>query len=756
MDDREPEFTPRPRQQEVLEYSRGRMGVAAVPGSGKTWTLSCLAAQLIASGELADDQEVLVVTLVNSAVDNFGGRISRFLSDRRLLPGMGYRVRTLHGLAHDIVRERPGLVGLSEDFRIADEREAQRLLDEAVGAWRRAHPELLEQYLHEETVDDVKIQGIRESPRLWPAVLREMALAFARRAKDLDLTPGDLRRKLSSQSLGSDNLALARMGIEVYESYQRALTYLGSVDFDDLIRLARRALQLDASLLERLRRRWPYILEDEAQDSNRMQEKILALLAGPEGNWVRVGDPNQAVYATFTNASPEFLLQFLDDERVLRRELLNSGRSTCSIIRLANQLVDWVSGEHPSETARKSALRRQYIERTPPGDHQPNPEDDPKGIHFESHRQPTPDAEIQFIVRSLEEWYRDGASGSVAVLVPRNQRGAQVAEALTKKGIPYVELLRSTSGTRHASGALTLVLRALADPTNARHLERAFNVWRRGDRADPGREATKRRALRRLKQLPRIEEYLWPRLGRDWLAALREEGLCERDPQLYELLDGYKDIMRRWQSASQLPIDQLVLTLAQDLFAEPTELALAHKLAILLLQAQEANPQWGLWELSQELATIAKNQRRFLGFEKNDSGFEPPSGEVTVATMHKAKGLEWDRVYLMALNNYNFPSGEPLDSYFAEKWYIRDKLDLTAEILAQLDRLSGELTVYVEGDATYEAQKELICERLRLLYVGITRAKRELFLSWNNGRKGKNIPARPFDALQRFWSGEVK
>ena len=64
-------FTPRPKQRDILAYRGGRMGVSAVPGSGKTQILSLLAAQIIASGTLQDDQEVLVVTLVNSAVDNF-------------------------------------------------------------------------------------------------------------------------------------------------------------------------------------------------------------------------------------------------------------------------------------------------------------------------------------------------------------------------------------------------------------------------------------------------------------------------------------------------------------------------------------------------------------------------------------------------------------------------------------------------------------------------------------------------------------
>src|SRR5689334_12337107 len=117
-------FTPRPAQARVLEYSGGPMGIMAVPGSGKTFTLSLLAARLVerlaGEGKL-DDREILIVTFTNSAVENFRSRIGNFVrQEQGLLPGVGYRVRTLHGLAHDIVRERPGLVGLSEDFDIID------------------------------------------------------------------------------------------------------------------------------------------------------------------------------------------------------------------------------------------------------------------------------------------------------------------------------------------------------------------------------------------------------------------------------------------------------------------------------------------------------------------------------------------------------------------------------------------------------------------------------------------------------------
>ena len=74
-------FYPRPSQQKILEYSGGRLGIAAVPGAGKTHILSALAAKIIHEGWIASDQEVLIVTLVNSAVDNFESRIKRFFDN---------------------------------------------------------------------------------------------------------------------------------------------------------------------------------------------------------------------------------------------------------------------------------------------------------------------------------------------------------------------------------------------------------------------------------------------------------------------------------------------------------------------------------------------------------------------------------------------------------------------------------------------------------------------------------------------------
>jgi len=720
------------------------MGVSAVPGSGKTHTLSALAAKLIGSGAIGDEQEVLIVTLVNSAVDNFSARIKDFLA---LPMPFGYRVRTLHGLANDIVREKPAAVGLEERFSILDEREADLIRKEAVTAWLQTHPSELDSFISE--MEDSKRDWVHRQH--LPELVAGVALAYIRSAKDNRLTPEKLKILLQDAPAP---LPLAEMGLAIYSDYQRGLVYRGAVDFDDLIRLAIDLLENEPEFLERLRYRWPYILEDEAQDSSELQEQVLRLLSGPEGNWVRVGDPNQAIFETFTTASPKHLLEFIHAEADTYKTLPDSGRCQPRIIGLANRLIQWVNDEHP-EPAVRDALTVPLIRPTASDDPQPNPADAPESIKLIGKKY-TPEEEVEAVVRSIAKWLPEHPDATVAVLVPRNLQGAEVINALKAHKISCVELLGSTSSTREAAKRIGEVISALADPQSANRLAKAYLAWRQAEENEDNDDLHGQTADV-LQKCSEIEIFINPRSGRDWLAFLRSEG-CPA--AVLSELEEYRIVLTRWQGMTSLPIDQILLTLSQDLFTTPSDLALAHKLALVLRQASDDHVGWRLPDLNGELALVARNERRFLGFSEDDSGFDPShhAGKVVVTTMHKAKGLEWERVYLMSVNNYDFPSNQPNDRYIAEKWFIRDGLNLEAETLAQLQAslATGEYDFYREGAATYSAKLDYVRERLRLLFVGITRAKKELIITWNTGRRGDQTQALPFAGLQGWWEAQQK
>jgi len=735
----------RPHQAEILTYTQGKMGVLAVPGSGKTWTLSLLAAEILKHGVLKPDQEILIVTLVNSAVNNFYQRVSRFVERQGLIPNIGYRVRTLHGLANDIVHERPDLTGLEDNFQIIDDNEANNIRIDVSRAWLQNHPDALDEFLSIE-LEPERLEWARREQ--LPELVQNIALAYIRYAKDHQETPERLANQLDILPYP---LPLAVMGNNIYAGYQRALAYRGAVDFDDLIRFALLALESDSQLLDRLRNRWPYILEDEAQDSSSLQEQILSLLSGPNGNWVRVGDPNQAIYETFTTANPNFLRDFAQRPDVIARSLPTSGRSTLSIINLANYLVNWTNKDHPYPQVRDALSASPIIEPTLADDPQPNPPDALSYLRTIT-RKFTPAQEINAVADSIEHWLPDHPNHTVAVLSPRNQRAFDLVDELRRRSLPFLDdLLRSSNSTRTSAGSLAHLLRHLADPQSASKLTQAFQVWRRDDRTDPAQQPLIQRTSELLRKITHVEDFVWPYPGHDWLS---ESSLAISDPDVFALLEEFRLKLHRWHGSIILPIDQLLLFLSQDILTSPAELAVAHKLALLLRQISLIHPEWHLPQLTNELVAIAKNERRFIGFTDTDTGFDPEEhrGVVVVSTVHKAKGLEWDRVYLLSVNNYDFPSGDLHDRYMPEKWFLRNEINLEAETLGQLKAaLTKESHVhYQPGIHTRQSRVDYIRERLRLLYVGITRARQELIISWNTGRKGDLYPATPLLALSDY------
>ena len=742
-----PVFVPRPAQRDILSYQEGRMGVSAVPGSGKTWTLSYLAAELIKNKHIQSGQEILIVTLVNSAVNNFSQRISSFLDHYGLIPSLGYRVRTLHGLAHDIVKERPELAGLDSGFQIIDDREAIRIRDDAVYSWIRKNPAYLDKYLLPD-LKKSKIDNLYQ--KQIPSLINQLSLQFIKSAKNFLLSPVDIREQFS-EILPSYHLAM--IGLEIYEIYQRNLEYSGAVDFDDLINKAHQVLSLDESLLVRLQNKWPYILEDEAQDSSKMQQQILGLLSTGDGtcNWVRVGDPNQAIYESFTTADPALFNSFVvsaDRSHILP----NSGRNSESIINLANYLVDWTNDSHPVASVRK-ALYPNKIIPTPDGDSQPNPTDRPDQVHLHSQALDS-EAEISLVARSVSRWLANNPDKTAAVLAPRNDRGKKIASVLRSQfNIEPIELLNTTIETRKTTGALVRVLSYLLDPSSPKKLASVYEVCNREKISDSESWEAIQQTASIFRKYKNVEDLFSTEINSDWLKIQSEldqgDGLAFND---------FHQLLIKWHQAVLLPIDQLILTIADDIFHDPIERSLSHKIALFQRQLANQHPDWDLPALLDELKSLARNERRFFGSgDQSDFNPEKYKGKIVITTAHKAKGLEWDRVYLMSVNNYNFPSGDPEDTFIAEKWFIRDQLNLPSEALSQLNSLISQGdTPYVEGQATKNSRTEYIRERLRLLYVSVTRAKQELVITWNTGYNSKYSAARAFTALATYYNNYLE
>ncbi len=733
------DFVPRSGQREVLQYRGGRLAVAAVPGSGKTRTLAALAADLIAERKVGPGQEVLIVTMTNSAAENFAAQVAGFVTARGLISGVGYRVRTIHGLANDIIRDRSALVGLPQSFPILDEAAAEQTLLEAVSEWLRANPNWFLPYAANPDASSGPRFGMR-----WRDRFERMVRAYLREAKDLQLSPDEVAGLVDETDPAFAALNAANA---VYRLYQAALNYQGAVDFADLIRLALEILNRDADYRSVLAYRWPFVLEDESQDSSRLQEFLLRRLTEENGNWVRVGDPNQAIYETFTSASPEFLRRFLREEGVEVVEMAYSGRSTEPIIALANRLSVWSRDEHPWEELRAiRPLEPPLIRPTPESDPQRNPASETARIYLDAEAR-APDEERERVVSSVIRALEADADTSIAILVPSNNDGAKMVELLGQRGVSCRELLRTTSKTRTALAALVRQVKAIAKPYETRPLSEAFVAYADLLQSVPSDEryVLEQAADRLLAVQP--EDVLFPQNSETFAIPLAVEEVVQAAPGVLATLVRFLEHLRLWHWAIVLPIDRLLLTVAVDLFREPFQLSVAYSVAGALRRELELSGSTSISHAINYLSDIVDNRRTVYGI--GDDAVDPAAtGVVTVATMHKAKGLEWDRVYLMSVNNYEFPAGDADDIYRGEHSLVRDNLSLEDEVIAQVQALHSSAD-YVEGSASKRARLNYAAERLRLLYVGITRARRELIVTTNSGR-GQARSAAVLIALENW------
>jgi DNA helicase-2/ATP-dependent DNA helicase PcrA len=750
-------MTLRAEQGKIAGYRGGKMAVSAVPGSGKTHTLASLAVELIANNLIQNEGEVLVVTFTNSAVETVRGRIRRMLAERKL-PDAGYRVMTLHSLANSIIRERPDLAGTASDYRIDDEISGQNTMPEAARWFTQTYRDYWLSFLPADMSGGQRFQ-IEDK---WREATERLGAEVTKLAKNLRLTPAAVRGLIEDelvregepedQRFSVEQPASAspflRIGTAIYERYDQIMTAGGRLDFDDLIWGAIRALTNDDAFRRRLSARWQFILEDEAQDSTPLQEVILSMLSEPHGNWVRVGDPNQAIMTTFTASDVRYFREFMRRPDVNVLPLTVSGRSAQLIIDLANQLVEWVVNHHPESEVRRDALTDETLIRpTEAGDAQQNPPAGDARIHLQGFSDE--DAEVLKVAQSAVRFVLAQPDRSCAILVPTNYQGERIVSALERMQEEHVnrlyqDQLRNAQPVRDVARVLRQAVRFCGQPTNMNALADLRNTLVEmglGVQGDP-----RNGRIKTLLRSAKPERLLFP-LDENAPAMPESVEIAEADQREIEQL---ATLTAKWVRASVLPVDQLILSVSQDLFTRDTDLAISHSLAVSLRRFAQLNLQATLTDIAGELEEIATNRQRYMSNSLIEAGFEPVDGQITVTTMHKAKGLEWDRVYLLSVDRIEFP--HDADGEFrGQQWFLGGH-DPATEARKALELLVDPAYEGLVNQVNLmrEAHIEYIAERLRLLYVGITRAKRELIISYAKHRFGQdNAPALAVQQIMR-------
>ena len=566
-------------QREAVASPLSSALVLAGAGSGKTRVLVHRVAWLI-QVEGVSPYSILAVTFTNKAAAEMRHRIETLLGH----PGGALWIGTFHGLAHRLLRLHWREAGLPQSFQILDSEDQARLLRKVLKA--------------------LDLDETRWVPReiLW----------FINAQKDEGVRPKHMK---------DDGDPTRRQLIKIYQAYEEACQRAGVVDFAELLLRAFEMWRDHPVLLEHYRSRFRHILVDEFQDTNAIQYRWLALLAGTSGVLFAVGDDDQSIYR-WRGARVENLHQLRRDfPQATLYKLEQNYRSTGNILKAANALIKNNSGRLGKTLWTKGAdgervrLYAAFNERD----------------------------EADFVVNRIREWVdRGGRRSEVAVLYRSNAQSRVFEEAFLNARMPY----RVYGGLRFFERAeikdALAYLRLVSSRADDTSFERVVNLPARGIGA---------KTLELIRETAREKgTSLWMSAG---LAA--GSGLAQRSAQalrgFLSTVDRLAEEIKGLELHDQ--VDHIVQSsgLIEHYKKERGERGEGRVENLLELVSAARG-------FSPEGETDMQPLESFLAHAVLESGegqADPYTDCVQMMTLHSAKGLEFPVVFLAGMEEGLFP-----------------------------------------------------------------------------------------------------
>ena len=663
------------QQRRIVDHERGPIRIAAGAGTGKTGTLQQMIVRRIEAG--ARPEEIVCLTFTVEATKEMRRRVLDALADRKDIDPDELTVQTYHAFAAAIVREHSLLLGLEGDAALLDRARQWQLSLEAL--------------------DHCEFEGLEVG---WVPSFVGRVLTLNEEMLRHVVSTDDVRA-WCAQHRAEEMATPRREALKAVEAYRELKRERNAIDFGDQIALAVELLRTRPEVLERLRARYRYVFLDEYQDTDVAQRELVKLVASGAEIVCAVGDVDQGIFG-WRGASIHNMFAFPDDFPGANLETLSVNfRSGQRILDVANAVI--------AEWQRPRQEERQKL----------RPRDDASEAVVEAFLSAHQVAEADEIARRIAEGGEPWSQ--YAVLARQRSLFDPIYRALTDRGINVEVDVLGGFWTRPEILDVIAWLRVLDNPGDNLALARLLlgPAYRLSKRdlfflAEPPKDENRRRRYGDHDVLPfALADSI---VDHPAIANLSEDARG-RITAFHALWRELMGIATRVTLADLVGEIARVSGLATELAssADPeAELALRH-LAKLRDLARNYQPVAGALDLAgfvDYLDSLEESDQ-----DEDELRATEPNA-VKLMTLHRAKGLEWDVVFLPGLAEGQMPHRGKGGNNPEERWERlpfelrgdRDFLPPAPTTKADLDRLRDE-------------------EERRLMYVGITRARHRLVLS---------------------------
>ncbi len=623
-----------PEQKKGAITTEGPVLILAGAGSGKTRVLTHRIAHLIVDKKVSP-WNILAITFTNKAAKEMKERVELTCGTQ----GNDVWISTFHSACVRILHREIEALGYSKDFTIYDDDDQNKLISDIV------KNNLM--YVVKITGEYFDFENEKDKGKYASAVKRatKEALYKISNAKNSLISPSTFA--MTSESERDDIFA------EIYKAYEESMKKANALDFDDLLIKTVVLFHKFPEILDKYAKRFKYIHVDEYQDTNLVQYRLIKQLSSYWNNICVVGDDDQSIYG-WRGADIRNILEFEKDfNNATVIKLEQNYRSTNNILQTANAVIKNNLDRKPkalwSEKGKGEKIR---IEELSDGR-----------------------SEAYFVVSEITNGYKDGKSyNDYAVLYRTNSQSRIIEEMLLGSGIPYAVYGGQPFYSRKEIKDAIAYLRILTNPDDEVALKRIINVPKRG----LGDSATKE-----------VSELAFKN-NDSMLGAILSSEQTEFSGRIRNKIAGFSALIDDLMTNSLLAepsefIDYLLDKTglkamyendksddAKDRLENLKELSNAAK------SYYEDNPDATLQDYLVNIALVSEP-------EENDF-FGSNKGKVTLMTLHSAKGLEFNTVFMIGMEEGLFPLSRATDD-----------------------------------------PKELEEER-RLCYVGITRAMKKLYM----------------------------